>query len=93
MLNTGDGRVLKKLRKIADQVNSIEEDFEEMTDAELREQTDEFRERLEDGETLDDILPEAFATSGRLPAECWTSVTSTSRSWVVPPCTWATSPR
>ena len=62
MLNTGDGKVLKKLRKIADQVNSIEEDFEEMTDAELREQTDEFRERLEDGETLDDILPEAFAT-------------------------------
>nr|WP_255521260.1 preprotein translocase subunit SecA [Tessaracoccus sp. SD287] len=62
MLNTGDGKMLKKLSRIADQVNSIEEDFEEMTDAELRAMTDEFKERLENGETLDDILPEAFAT-------------------------------
>ncbi|MGA4668637.1 preprotein translocase subunit SecA [Propionibacteriaceae bacterium Y1923] len=62
LLNTGDGKMLKKLSRIADQVNSIEEDFEEMTDAELRAMTDEFKERLEDGETLDDILPEAFAT-------------------------------
>ena len=62
LLNTGDGKMLKKLSRIADQVNSIEEDFEEMTDAELRAMTDEFKQRLEDGETLDDILPEAFAT-------------------------------
>ena len=62
LLNTGDGKMLKRLRRIADQVNSIEQDFEEMTDAELRAMTDEFKERLENGETLDDILPEAFAT-------------------------------
>uniref|UniRef100_UPI00194319DE preprotein translocase subunit SecA n=1 Tax=Aestuariimicrobium ganziense TaxID=2773677 RepID=UPI00194319DE len=62
LLNTGEGRTLRQLRKIADQVNSIEADYEEMTDEELRAQTDEFRERLEDGETLDDILVEAFAT-------------------------------
>ena len=48
--------------RIADQVNSIEEDFVDLTDAELRALTDEYRERLADGESLDDLLPEAFAT-------------------------------
>ena len=46
---------------IAAQVNSIEEDFAKLSDAELRAETDVFRKRLADGETLDDILPEAFA--------------------------------
>ena len=58
----GDGRKLKELRKVADQVAMIEPDYEAMTDDELRGQTDEFRKRLDDGESLDDILPEAFAT-------------------------------
>ncbi|MEY9875499.1 preprotein translocase subunit SecA [Streptacidiphilus sp. MAP12-33] len=62
ILRAGEGKILRKLSKIADQVNSIEEDFVNLTDAELRALTDEFRERLADGETLDDILPEAFAT-------------------------------
>ena len=62
LLRAGEGRVLKKLQGIAAQVNAIEEDFVKLTDAELRAETDEFRERLADGETLDDLLPEAFAT-------------------------------
>lgn len=62
LLNFGEGRVLKKLQKIADQVTSIEEDYVAMSDEELRAQTDEFKKRLEAGETLDDILVEAFAT-------------------------------
>jgi preprotein translocase subunit SecA len=62
VLRAGEGRLLRKLKRIADQVNSIEEDFIAMTDAELRGMTDEFRQRLEDGESLDDLLPEAFAT-------------------------------
>ena len=62
LLNMGDGRKLKELRKVADQVAMIEPDYEAMTDDELRGQTDEFRKRLDDGESLDDILPEAFAT-------------------------------
>jgi preprotein translocase subunit SecA len=62
MLRTGEGRILRKLAGISAQVNALEPDFEKMSDAELREMTDEFRKRLEDGETLDDILPEAFAT-------------------------------
>jgi preprotein translocase subunit SecA len=61
LLRAGEGRILKKLQGIAAQVNAIEEDFEKLTDAELRAETDVFRKRLADGETLDDILPEAFA--------------------------------
>ncbi|MCW3157436.1 preprotein translocase subunit SecA [Micropruina sonneratiae] len=62
LLNMGDGRKLKELRRVADQVAMIEPDYEAMSDEELRAQTDEFRKRLDDGESLDDILPEAFAT-------------------------------
>ncbi|WP_037605434.1 preprotein translocase subunit SecA [Streptacidiphilus rugosus] len=62
ILRAGEGKILRKLTKIAEQVNSIEEDFVNLTDAELRALTEEFRERLADGQTLDDILPEAFAT-------------------------------
>nr|WP_238338391.1 preprotein translocase subunit SecA [Pedococcus badiiscoriae] len=61
MLRAGEGRILKKLHGIAAQVNAIEEDFAALTDAELRAETDVFRKRLADGETLDDLLPEAFA--------------------------------
>ena len=61
LLRVGEGRILKKLEVIAKQVNAIEEDFEKLTDAELRGETDVFRKRLADGESVDDILPEAFA--------------------------------
>ncbi len=61
LLRAGEGRIIKKLHGIAAQVNAIEEDFEKLTDAELRAETDVFRKRLADGESLDDILPEAFA--------------------------------
>ena len=61
LLRVGEGRVLKRLEVIAKQVNAIEEDFEKLTDEELRGETEVFRKRLGDGETLDDILPEAFA--------------------------------
>jgi preprotein translocase subunit SecA len=62
VLRTGEGKTLRQLRRIADQVNSIEEDFTALSDAELRAMTDEFRERFAAGESLDDLLPEAFAT-------------------------------
>ena len=61
MLRAGEGRILKKLQGISLQVNAIEEDFEKLTDEELRGETDVFRKRLAEGETLDDLLPEAFA--------------------------------
>ena len=58
----GSGAQLRKLQKVADQVNSIEEDFQAMSDAELRAETARFRARLADGESLDRLMPEAFAT-------------------------------
>ncbi len=61
LLRAGEGRILKRLSGIAAQVNAVEEDFEKLTDAELRAETDAFRRRLADGDTLEDILPEAFA--------------------------------
>ncbi|WP_446665407.1 preprotein translocase subunit SecA [Flexivirga sp. B27] len=61
VLRAGEGRTLKKLQAYAAQVNLLEEDFAGLTDAELREETDKFRKRLAKGETLDDLLPEAFA--------------------------------
>ena len=61
VLRLGEGRVLKKLSGIAQQVNALEDSFTSLSDAELREETDRFKDRLADGETLDDLLPEAFA--------------------------------
>ncbi|HVN11949.1 MAG TPA: hypothetical protein VMT69_07635, partial [Kineosporiaceae bacterium] len=62
LLRAGEGRTLKRLEGLAAQVNELEEDFVGLTDAELREETDRYRARLGDGESLDDLLPEAFAT-------------------------------
>ncbi|HIE16812.1 MAG TPA: preprotein translocase subunit SecA, partial [Dehalococcoidia bacterium] len=52
---------LKRLEPTVARINSLEPDFQRLSDAELRAKTDEFRARLENGETLDDLLPEAFA--------------------------------
>jgi preprotein translocase subunit SecA len=62
ILRAGEGKILRHLKRISEQVNSIEDDFVAMSDAELYGMTEEFKTRLADGETLDDILPEAFAT-------------------------------
>ncbi|MBK6871629.1 MAG: preprotein translocase subunit SecA [Kineosporiaceae bacterium] len=61
MLRLGEGRTLKKLAGLASQVNTLEEDFARLSDGELRGETDVFRARVADGESLDDLLPEAFA--------------------------------
>src|SRR6476661_5825885 len=62
ILRIGEGKILRQLEAITKAVNAIEEDFVSMTDDELRGQTEEFRRRLAEGETLDDLMPEAFAT-------------------------------
>lgn len=54
-------RTINKLAQIADEINTYEPTFEKLSDEALRAKTDEFRRRLAKGETLDDILPEAFA--------------------------------
>src|SRR6266571_3541391 len=63
VLRAGEGKILRRLQRIAEQVNSIEEDYEALTDAELRALTDEFKERCAEGESLDDLMPEAFAAA------------------------------
>ena len=61
ILRTGDKRVLRQLEAYTKAVNSLEDSFASMTDEELRAETDKFRERIKDGESLDILLPEAFA--------------------------------
>ena len=56
-------REISTLEKVADQVLSHEKEMEALSDEELREKTTEYRNRLADGETVDDLLPEAFATA------------------------------
>ena len=62
LFGTENDRALKKLRPLVEKINGLESKFEAMTDDALRAQTDVYRGRLEAGETLDDLLPEAFAT-------------------------------
>ncbi|WP_203336839.1 preprotein translocase subunit SecA [Nocardioides limicola] len=62
LLRIGEGKVLRQLEAIAKAVNAIEDDFVAMSDAELQAMTEEFKQRYSEGETLDDLLPEAFAT-------------------------------
>ncbi len=61
LLRAGEGKVVRRLKAIADAVNAIEDDIKALTDAELRAETDTFRQRLADGETVEDIMVEAFA--------------------------------
>jgi len=62
ILRAGEGRAIKALEKVAAEVNSFEQKLSAMSDEELKGQTERFRARLANGEELDDILPEAFAT-------------------------------
>ena len=52
---------VRKIEKIVDKIEALDEEMQSLSDAELKGKTDEFKERLKNGETLDDILPEAFA--------------------------------
>ncbi|OKH61864.1 preprotein translocase subunit SecA, partial [Mycobacterium sp. SWH-M3] len=63
LLRLGEGRMVKRLKKVADYVNTLSDDVEKLTDEELRAKTDEFKKRVADGEDLDDLLPEAFAVA------------------------------
>ncbi|MDR3116835.1 MAG: preprotein translocase subunit SecA [Bifidobacteriaceae bacterium] len=62
LLRTGEGKRLKKLQKIADEVNQLEGEYESLSNKELRELTAEYKERFQNGEKLDDLITEAFAS-------------------------------
>ena len=61
VLRIGEGRTLRRLKAYASAINDLEDDFASLTDEELQDETKELRERYANGETLDDLLPEAFA--------------------------------
>jgi preprotein translocase subunit SecA len=61
LLRAGEGRLLRKLQSIAAEVNALEPNFQALTDEELHGETVALRQRYAEGETLDDLLPEAFA--------------------------------
>ncbi|CAN5563515.1 preprotein translocase subunit SecA [soil metagenome] len=63
LLRLGEGRMVKRLKGVANYVNTLSDDVEKLSDAELRAKTAEFKKRVADGETLDDLLPEAFAVA------------------------------
>ncbi|TIH37838.1 preprotein translocase subunit SecA [Subtercola vilae] len=61
VLRVGEGRVLRRLENYAKAINALEEDFTHLTDDELKDETPRLRERFDEGESLDHLLPEAFA--------------------------------
>lgn len=92
ILRTGDKKTLKTLRAYADTINTLEDEFREMSDEELKAETDKFRARLAEGEKLEALLPEAFAAvreaSDRV---LGMRKTLTYSSWVAPHCIWVIS--
>jgi preprotein translocase subunit SecA len=63
LLRAGEGKKAKQLQKVVDAVNALSDDVARLSDEELRERTDEFKARLADGATLDDLQVEAFAVA------------------------------
>jgi len=62
IFGTAQSRLLRKYSKIVKQINLLDEQYKLLTDDELRAKTEEFKQRIRDGESLDQILPEAYAT-------------------------------
>ena len=62
LFGNSSARELKAIKPIVDKIEALDETYSKLTDAQLQAKTPEFKERLRNGETLDDILPEAFAT-------------------------------
>ncbi|MEJ4112026.1 preprotein translocase subunit SecA [Corynebacterium kroppenstedtii] len=63
ILRVGEGRAVKRLKNIADRVLALDDEYAALSDAELAAKTDEFKQRLSNGESVDDLLLEAFATA------------------------------
>ena len=72
---------LRNIKKILKEVNSWKDDMARLTDRQLQEKTVEFRERLAEGETLDDLLPEAFAVAREADKRVLACFLMTCKSW------------
>ena len=71
IFGTSSQREVKAITPLVDKIESLEEEYKALTDQQLQAKTPEFKERLQNGETLDDILPEALLPAGRRPGGCW----------------------
>ena len=70
IFGTENDRKLKKLRPLVAKINGLEPDFEKLTDDQLRLKTDEYKKQVQEGVSLDDLLPEAFATVREAAKSC-----------------------
>ena len=61
VLGSSNDRQLRPIRKLVNEINALEDNFKSLSDGDLYNQTDRFRDRLVKGETIDQLLPEAFA--------------------------------
>ena len=64
---------IQELVKVVDKINALEPNFEKLTDEELKAKTPEYRKRLADGESLDELLPEALRPLGSQQARSWSA--------------------
>ena len=78
VLRFGEGRRRKRLAEQAAYIGTLEPDFEALSDAELAAKTAEFRQRIENGESLEDVLFESYAAVREAFKRAWTSASSTS---------------
>ena len=83
---TRSQRELKRIQPLVDKVLALEESYKKLTDEELKAKTPAFQARLSQGETLDDLLPEAFAPFGRRRPVCWACAPTPCRSSAALPC-------
>lgn len=79
VLNAGEGRMVRRLKAIANAVSSIEDDYVNLTDEELAGMTEQFRERLDEGETSTTCCRRRSRWPARRPPECSASARTTSR--------------
>jgi len=86
-------RELKSIYPIVDKIEALADEYKAMTDAQLQAKTPEFKERLANGETLDDILPEAFATVREAADRVLACVITACSWWAASSCTRAASPK
>ena len=93
MFGTFSSKELKKIKPIAGKVLALEDEFAAKTDSELRAMTPALRSRLDAGESLDDILPEAFATCREAAWRVLGISTSLCRWWAALCCTARALPR
>jgi len=77
ILRAGEGKRVRQLAELVGPINELSDEMAALSDAELRAKTDEFRRRLADGETLDDLLIEAFAVVREAATRVLASATTT----------------